>query len=98
MKRCPECGFRANDTTCPLCGVKMRGTAAPIQTHTHAQQGERCVLPNQKKGTGAPDPKAEQAYKPEQTSSQRHRREKPSFGVAVFLIIMFILLRSCAWL
>lgn len=98
MKRCPECGFRANDTVCPLCGVRMQSYTAPIYTHTHAQSGEKCALPNQRQAPVKPQPSASETYQPRQTDRQRRQRGKPNFGVVVFIIIMFILLRSCAWL
>lgn len=99
MKRCPECGFRANDTVCPLCGVKMRGCSAPIRSHNHTQPGEKCVLPNQSKPTVKQVPSGNgQPYRPDTTGTRRERNAKPNFGVVVFIIIMFILLRSCAWL
>ena len=41
MKRCPDCGFRANDQMCPLCGVRMKEDPN-LRTHVHAQSGERC--------------------------------------------------------
>ena len=50
MKRCPECGVRADDRVCPLCGVRMRelpAAAGAMQTHVHQESGERCgVSPN----------------------------------------------------
>ena len=49
MKRCPECGFRADDTVCPLCGVKMQRTSEPVATHKHTQSGETCMLPEKEK-------------------------------------------------
>lgn len=88
MKRCPDCGFRANDDVCPLCGVKMRGYSAPVRTHVHSQPGERCVLPNQKKETST------NTYQPKRRS--RDTGTAPSgFGIAVAAIILISVLRSC---
>ena len=96
MKRCPECGFRAADTMCPLCGVKMCVDPAPIQTHTHSQAGERCTLPNRTRMPVKPLPTKEETYRPERTGTRRQSRATPNFGAVAFIVIVFILLRSCA--
>lgn len=88
MRRCPECGFRANEQTCPLCGVRMQQTGAPVQTHTHAQSGERCVLPNRE---------------PARQNTPQNGRKKsggtPSgFVIAVVVIVLVSMLRSCVGL
>ena len=96
MKRCPDCGFRAEESHCPLCGVRMQHTGAPVRTHDHTQQGEKCMLPNREspaapKQTGTPETGS---YQP-QTGS-RGRRGTPSGAVGViFAIILFSLLRAC---
>ena len=87
MKRCPECGFRANDKNCPLCGVRMQsiaGAARELQTHTHRQDGEKCVLPNQK-----------QPVRPQQEKKSSTAKMPPKFVQIVFVIIIVILLRAC---
>ena len=92
MKRCPECGFRADDAVCPLCGVRMQEYAAPIRTHAHTRPGEKCALPNRERPTvGQETPKA---YQPQ--NSRRNSAGKPS-SVAVTLIVIVLLsvLRSC---
>ena len=89
MKRCPECGFRANDKVCPLCGVKMRdlpGAAQDIKTHTHKQSGERCALPNQER-------------KPVKTQRKAEKKtpqvQFPPKLLPVLVVILIALLRSC---
>ena len=92
MRRCPDCGFRANDTVCPLCGVRMQGYSAPISTHEHRQSGERCVLPNhENRKTDAPK---KGTYNPQQNS---RRRSTPSGTViAIIAIILISVLKNCA--
>ena len=87
MKRCPECGFRANDTVCPLCGVRMQsiaGASRELQTHTHRQTGEKCTLPNQKQPVG-----------PQQEKKTAAGKVPSKFVQAIFFIILVILLRAC---
>ena len=87
MKRCPECGFRAEDKTCPLCGVRMQtlgGAAREIQTHSHGQTGEKCVLPNQK-----------QPVRPQQEKKSSGTKMPPKFVQIVFFVIIAVLLRAC---
>ena len=87
MRRCPDCGFRANDTVCPLCGVRMQSIAGAnreIQTHTHQQTGEKCALPNQK-----------QPVRPQQEKKQSAAKIPSKFVQAIFFIILAILLRAC---
>ena len=90
MKRCPECGFRANDNTCPLCGVRMVGYTAPVQTHSHAQTGERCVLPNREQPVVKQE--HEKTYQPQ--SSRRDQNPKGVL-ITIVVIILISLLRSC---
>ena len=97
MKRCPECGFRANDKVCPLCGVKMRdlpGAAQDIKTHTHKQSGERCALPNQERKPIRPvvrEPvKAEK--QPEKKAPQMNF---PTKLLPILIVLLFTVLRSC---
>lgn len=99
MKRCPECGFRAADVVCPLCGVKMQKYTAPIKTHTHIQNGEKCALPNRGPMPATPKQPECEAYSPEQKKSRQQHRATPNFGALVVMIIVYIvyiLLRSCA--
>ena len=87
MRRCPDCGFRADDTVCPLCGVRMQtvsGASRQIQTHTHQQTGEKCVLPNQK-----------QPVRSQQEKKKSAGKAPPKFVQVVFFIILAILLRAC---
>lgn len=87
MKRCPECGFRADDTVCPLCGVRMQsiaGASSEIQTHVHRQTGEKCALPNQK-----------QPVRPQQEKKKTAAKVPGKFVQAVFFIIIALLLRAC---
>lgn len=88
MKRCPACGFRADDQTCPLCGVRMHADGASVQTHAHQQKGERCALPNRE----APQQKEEQ-YHPQ--NSRRSARGNTSASAVIVVIILFMLLRGC---
>lgn len=91
MRRCPECGFRANDTVCPLCGVHMTGYVAPVQTHNHKQTGERCVLPNREQP--AVRQETERTYRPQ---SDRNKSQNPKGALTVVLVIILIsVLRSC---
>lgn len=88
MRRCPECGFRADDQICPLCGVRMQHTGASIKTHTHQQQGEYCTLTNKE------TPKRDTHYHPE--NSRRKKTTTPSgFVIAVVVIVLISMLRSC---
>ena len=94
MKRCPECGFRANDHTCPLCGVRMRAlpdAAQDLRTHVHRQTGENCVLPNQErqKRFSPPTPSARK---------QKKQEKKPNTQVLQIIaaVIIFLLFRACA--
>lgn len=92
MKRCPECGFRAEDSVCPLCGVRMQEHAASIRTHTHAQAGEKCALPNREKPTVRQND--EKGYRPQ--NSRRSSAGKPSsFVVTVIVLVLICMLRSC---
>ena len=103
MKRCPECGFRANDKTCPLCGVRMRdlpGAAPELNTHNHNQSGEQCVLPNQKqprRPAGNPEmPKPRPQPQPE----RRPEKKVPQLNISpkllpVLAVILIALLRGC---
>ncbi len=87
MKRCPECGFRAEDHVCPLCGVRMQtmaGASRELQTHTHRQSGEKCALPNQK-----------QPVRTQQEKKASAAKAPPKFAQIVFFIILAILLRAC---
>ena len=90
MKRCPECGFRAKDTVCPLCGVRMTGYTAPVQTHSHAQTGERCVLPNKERPAVRQEP--EKTYRPR---NGRRSGSPKSALTTVLVIILIAVLRSC---
>ncbi len=87
MKRCPECGFRAEEKVCPLCGVRMQtmaGASRELQTHAHRQSGEKCALPNQKQPT-----------MPKQEKKTSATKAPPKFVQAIFFIILAILLRAC---
>lgn len=92
MKRCPECGFRANDTVCPLCGVRMTGGSSPVQTHSHTQTGEKCVLPNRERPTSERENR-----ETERPGSHRKRNgTTPSSLVTTIIVIVLIsMLRSC---
>lgn len=95
MKRCPDCGFRANDTICPLCGVRMRplpDAARQLNTHSHGETGERCILPEEPPRLQRPD------YRPAPPKSRQTRKKKgnsPSRLYPILAIILFVLLRSC---
>jgi len=94
MKRCPECGFRANDKICPLCGVKMRelaGTARQITTHVHKQSGEQCALPNRERTAPQPRPNMEKPA-PKKTP----KTQLPGKLLPVLVVLLFVMLRSCA--
>lgn len=91
MRRCPDCGFRAEDSVCPLCGTKMGRITATVQTHTHTQQGERCLLPEQERSA----PKRE-VTRP--TARGRSQQQPGAFGVVVAIIILISVLRSCTLL
>ena len=86
MKRCPECGFRANENSCPLCGVRMQTVDAPMQTHAHQQKGEKCALPNRE----ATEQK--ERYQPRSRGKSRSGTSAPAI---VVVIVLFLLLRSC---
>ena len=91
MKRCPECGFRANDTVCPLCGVRMQGYSAPISTHTHRQGGEKCVLPNRE--NPKTDVPKNETYNPQRNTT---RRSTPSgTAIAIIVIVLISVLKNC---
>lgn len=97
MKRCPECGFRADDRICPLCGVRMQGqtgVAREIKTHTHKQTGERCALPNQEREPVRPTMRktVRTEKKPERKTPQVH---VPAKLIPVLIVLLFTLLRSC---
>ena len=97
MKRCPECGFRANDRICPLCGVKMRdlpGAAREIKTHTHKQSGERCTLPNQERKLTRPAVR-EPARAEKRPKSKTPQVQFPPKLLPVLVVILIALLRSC---
>ena len=98
MKRCPECGFRADDHTCPLCGVRMRnlpGEALEQKTHVHRQQGEQCTLPNRK-----PE---QQVSKIEEAGGHRNRWRSAGSTAPVFskiwqiiaVVLIAVLFRAC---
>ena len=91
MKRCPECGFRANDGICPLCGVRMQADGVSVQTHTHQQKGERCALPNRE----VPQQRKEE-YRPQ--DSRRAARGNTSASAVIVVIVLFLLLRGCVGL
>ena len=100
MKRCPDCGFRANDTVCPLCGVRMRdlpGAARSLDTHTHRQTGEKCVLPNQK-----PERRPVEYRSPGTTerktkgkNSKSAVRVSPKVWQTILVVLIVILFRAC---
>lgn len=101
MKRCPDCGFRANDTVCPLCGVRMRdlpGAARELNTHTHRQVGEECVLPNQKRERNPVE------YRSPATAERKTReknfkstvRISPKVWQSILIVLIAILFRACA--
>lgn len=102
MRRCPECGFRADDSICPLCGVRMRpepAADASLQTHTHAESGERCGVERKK---AAPRP---EQYRPERQSGSRQQQgrqktsangQKPILLWVVLVIVFYVLLNSCS--
>jgi len=97
MKRCPECGFRANDEVCPLCGVRMRnlsGAAREIKTHTHKQTGERCALPNQEREPVRPAVQ-EQVKAEEKPEKKMPQVQFPPKLLPVLAVILIALLRSC---
>ena len=90
MRRCPDCGFRANDTTCPLCGVKMKPLPAAekeLQTHAHKQAGESCTLPN--------------SMPVKQISTQKKAKTKNSMPInpkmiqAILVLVIVVLFRAC---
>lgn len=88
MRRCPECGFRANDTVCPLCGVRM-GHVNNVPTHTHTGAGERCVLPNREPYRPVPkQPERKQESTGKKTSM-------PQYAAWIIVLILFGILRSC---
>lgn len=101
MRRCPECGFRADDTICPLCGVRMRpepAADAAVQTHVHTEAGEHCGV-EQKKAAPRPE-----EYRPERQSTTRQQpeKEKRASGGAkpivlwvVIAIVFYVLLNAC---
>ena len=104
MKRCPECGFRADDKTCPLCGVKMvplTAAAKELRTHNHRQTGETCVLPNQKP-VKPPVSRPKQNPTPAEEHTNRWRTAgsatpvNPKVWQTVLVIIVVILFRACA--
>lgn len=87
MRRCPDCGFRANDTVCPLCGVRMSFQGLPLNTHAHTQRGERCVLPNQT-----------QRRQPPLNDTKKHegaQSKLSSYFITIGVIILLSILRSC---
>lgn len=94
MKRCPDCGFRANDEICPLCGVRMRGSNTPVQTHTHTQTGERCVLPNREQSVGDRETHKSQ-YHP-QRSGKKTNGTPSRVVIAIAVVILIGVFRSCA--
>ena len=94
MKRCPECGFRATDHTCPLCGVRMTAYHGNVQTHSHTQQGEHCVLPNREQPVQQKREQENKDYTP-QTGNTRRTASVPSFFYVIVLLIVFSVLRSC---
>lgn len=94
MKRCPECGFRADDRICPLCGVRMRdlpGAAKSLQTHVHQQSGEACALPNRERRKTMIPP----------TAGKRSARQSAKPGAAkvlptILVVVIALLFRACA--
>lgn len=104
MRRCPECGFRADDTICPLCGVKMRpepaaDAAIQTQTHTHTETGEHCGV-EQKKAAPRPE-----QYRPEHQNGSRQQAgrqkasangQKPILLWVVLVIVFYVLLNACS--
>ena len=97
MKRCPDCGFRANDVVCPLCGVRMQ--AAPeIQTHVHRQTGERCGVSVKEKDR-RPD-QFRPAAKPKEASNVQFSAYgdlvKLVLKVIGYLAAFFILTGGCS--
>ena len=103
MKRCPECGFRANDTVCPLCGVRMRdlpGAAREIKTHTHKQTGERCALPNQKREPVRPVEREQPGSRMQECPERKTEKKTPLLNISpkllsILAVVLFALLRSC---
>ena len=96
MKRCPECGFRADDNTCPLCGVRMRPVqiaSKELKTHAHRQTGERCVLPNQCRQPSRQPVKTGPERKPEKKTPQVGL---PPKLLPVLVVILIAMLRACA--
>lgn len=95
MKRCPDCGFRANDNICPLCGVRMRplsDAARELNTHAHEEAGERCILPEEQ-------PRLQRSQYRPQPSRPRKQKAKSSQRVSILYpilaLIMVVLLRGC---
>lgn len=102
MKRCPDCGFRANDKICPLCGVRMRELPAAdreLSTHTHVESGERCVLPRQPERPAQPQYRPQPTLRPEPGPSRQKRSRSapklPSKLYPILAVIFILLLRSC---
>ena len=104
MKRCPECGFRAEDTICPLCGVKMKPEKAAqetLQTHAHTQAEERCSV-EQKPYRPArnTDPIVDTGRHPV-SSQERQSARTPGLTaklvwVLTILILYFVLQSMCS--
>ena len=103
MKRCPECGFRANDKTCPLCGVKMRelsGAARELKTHAHKQDGEKCVLPNQERKPVRPSVREQPSPRVQERPERKPEKKTPQVNISpkmlpVLAVILIALLRGC---
>lgn len=92
MKRCPECGFRAEDNICPLCGVRMTGISTAgrtLDTHVHRQPGEDCMLPKKEERT---------IKMPAARDTQRRsggKNEASKLVSVIVVIVIAILMRAC---
>jgi len=103
MKRCPECGFRADDTRCPLCGVKMQAMFGyEAKLHAHSEEKETCGFSEPEKPTVHPPmhvhpEKGEHCVLPntEQAGPRRKSAAGNKVVGVVVALLLYALLKAC---